>query len=411
MIFLLGGCRKTDVPDPVSPSDNTGKIQPVGTPQGDIVSKSIGPEGGSISLPDNAVTVTVPAGALAAPAVVGIQPVSNTNPAALGKAYRLTPHGQRFQKPVAIKFSYANASDSVNLPEALGLAYQDSAGVWQFTGGNAVDTVQKTVTYQSTHFSDWSLMRWLVLKPVQAKLGDGEELTLGAFHYVPFKQCNCDEDIIVPIPEGKPYPVGDPQPLDRKYINKWSLAGPGTLIPTTANEAVYKAPASIVAYYTAAVSLQLKSAHTLLLVSNIQLVPAGTFEMRINGGAWKAYSAAAFQLEPGKAGISFISDNERLSMFFPNAKGTYEWDGVYGNHTTGFNYWPNGTATVYESTYEKNVGIYESGGSVRITEYGDVGQYIAGSFTLEPSGYYSATTGKQLGTYNIEARFRLKRAR
>jgi len=411
LLILMAACRKSDVAGAAQPSPITGEKRPVGTPSGNITTQNIGTMGGIIGLPDSSIVITIPAGALPAPTDISIQPITNTNIAGLGAAWRLTPHGTIFQKPVSITLSYAAMQDSVNLPQTLSLAYQDSSGIWQCTGGNIIDTAKKTVTFKSTHFSDWSLMPWLMLKPVQATLGDGEELTLQALHYIPYQQCNCDDDLIVPIPEGKPYPVGDPQPLDKKYIGQWNLAGPGTLIPTTTNEAVYKAPASILSFYTATVSLQLKSAHTLILVSNIRLSPNNSFEMRVNNGAWKSYDAAAFRLDAGKAGISFISGVERLSMFFPDAKGTYEWDGVYGNQTTGFNYWPNGTGTAYESNYEKGLGLYDSGGSINITSFGDVGQYITGSFSIQPAGYYSTADGHQIGAYPIEARFRLKRTR
>lgn len=410
-ILLLASCRK----DPVTPnqisSDTTGKKQPVGTPLGNVFTKSIGTEGGTVTLPDNSVSISIPAGALSAATNINIQPITNTNPAGFGNAFRLTPHGELFQKPITITFSYASIKDSITVPETLGLSYQDGNGVWQFAGGSTVDTVRKTVSFQSTHFSDWELMPWLILRPVQTTLNEGEEVTIEALHYIPVEKCNCDDDWLLPPLKMKPYPVGDPQPLDKKYIGQWNLIGQGTLIPTTSNEAVYKAPASITIDKTATVTLQLKSQHTLILVSDINLKSNNSFEMRINGGAWKSYNAVGYVQMPGQAAVAFNTDNIRFSMYFPASVGSHAWDNLSGNYTSAFNYWPSGTTTVYQgSYYDSNNDLRDSGGSVTITEFGKVGEYITGTFSAQPAGYYSTSTGKQIGTATIEARFHLKRA-
>ncbi|MFT3701685.1 MAG: hypothetical protein QM802_04920 [Agriterribacter sp.] len=181
------------------------------------------------------------------------------------------------------------------------------------------------------------------------------------------------------------------------------------MIPGVDNLAAYKAPANIIANTTATVSLQLKSTHTLILVSNIKLQSNNWFEMRIGNGPWKSYEASAVQLDATKCSIAFIQNQERLSMFFPASKGTHGWDEVVGFGTAAFNYWPNGAATAYEANYTKDLGLFDSDGSVEITQYGAVGGFVEGTFTIDPAGYYNVSDSHQIGTYKIEGRFKLKR--
>jgi hypothetical protein len=417
-ILLIGiaslhtACSKKADPVP-PPAGVTGKKSPIGTSDGESVSKTIGAEGGTIMLPDTAVVITVPAGALTTPTTITIEPVTNTNVAGVGKAFRLTPHGTQFKKPVAITFSYAAISDSVTLPAALGLAYQGDDGVWQFTTDNTIDTVHKTITYHSSHFSDWSMMQWLSLKPIQTSLGESEEVTIQALQFIPLAPCHCDEDLVVPLPSlGAGYPVGDPVPLDRKYIGSWQLAGTGTLIPTTGNQAVYKAPPKIPFNTTATVSCQLKSAHTLILVSNVVLLSDNTFELRINGGPWRQIEVALTQLQPGQLSIATpgVGNDVTLTMFFPQRKGTSPWgDDASGNVVSGFFYAPSGGSDPhYSGFYEDLDGNHYSGGNMNISVLGGIGEFTTGTFTLNPSGYYLG--GKQKTTDVIEGRYKLKRS-
>jgi len=415
-LFLLGiallqtACNKKDDSQP-APETVTGEKRPTGVSEGAAINKIIGTEGGTIALPGNAITVTVPAGALSEPTSISIEPITNTNLAGIGKAFRLTPHGKQFNKPVAISFSYAVISDSISSPDVLGLAYQDNNGVWQFTGGSVVDTAQKTVTYNSTHFSDWSMMPWLMLRPYNSILAEGEEKNIQAYRFIPFEKCEC---LFMPIPKfGSDYPVGDPVLLDRKHIESWNLVGPGTLIPTTGNEGVYKAPANIPLNTSATVIVKLKSElHTLLLQSNITLLSNSTFEIRLNNGPWKSLPVALVQLFPGK--LSIATDGtvkEKLSMFFPQKKGSFAWDeDDNGDIVTGFNYFPAGAPSpVYMPNYDDETKDWHySSGNITITELGDVGQFTTGAFKLSPSGLYEM--GKQISKATIEGRFRLKRA-
>ena len=264
--------------DAVAPGSGPiqGTEQPVGESLGDRVTKQIGPAGGSLQSEDGALTITVPAGALTALTEVGIEPITSTCPGGIGDGWRLTPHGKAFAKPVQIKLDYSTRKDSVSLPQALGMAYQDSKGIWRFVGATAVDANARTLTMQTNHFSDWTLLQWMTLSPISARLNEKQQVTLKALEYAA-PALDAEGLVVLSVADYENgYPVGnDPQPLDPKYIKKWSLAGAGSLKPSAnGTEAVYTAPAQIQKTSTVAVSLELKGLFKgqALLVSNITLL-------------------------------------------------------------------------------------------------------------------------------------------
>src|SRR5688572_28323673 len=73
-----------------------GLVTTVGTPTGTATTKVIGTAGGTLSTPDNSLTVQIPAGTLSSDQTISIQPITNTNPASKGAAYRITPHDITF---------------------------------------------------------------------------------------------------------------------------------------------------------------------------------------------------------------------------------------------------------------------------------------------------------------------------
>ncbi|MBO0930253.1 IPT/TIG domain-containing protein [Fibrella aquatilis] len=262
--------------DPVAPGQDGGPVQgieqPVGESLGDPVTKKIGPAGGNLQSADGALTITVPAGALTALTEVGIEPITSTCPGGIGDGWRLTPHGTTFAKPVQLTINYSAQKDSVSLPQALGMAYQDSKGIWRFVGQKAVDANTHKLTVQTTHFSDWVYLQWMTLSPITARVGAKQQVKLEALQYAPVALDA--EGLVIPIiAEYKDgYPVGDPHPLPAKYIKKWSLAGAGSLNAPGGAEATYTAPGQILKSTTVAVSLELKGfREQAILVSNITL--------------------------------------------------------------------------------------------------------------------------------------------
>src|SRR5450759_2420723 len=137
----------------------------VGVPNGSATSATIGAAGGSVSTPDGKIALTIPAGALASNTVISIQPLTNMAHGKIGAAYRLTPDGQTFLKPVTLTFTYTDEDLLGTAAEFLGAAFQTAAGYWQWAGAATVDTTAKTVSVSSSHFSDWSNVKGLQIRP------------------------------------------------------------------------------------------------------------------------------------------------------------------------------------------------------------------------------------------------------
>lgn len=113
----------------------------------------IGPEGGSVTLEDGAVVLTVPAGALleevwftAIPTVA----VPDVPAAVSGTTYELGPPGTVFGSPVTITVLY----DAARLPQGTGAddlgVFQVQGGAWSLAGTPAVNPAAGTVSGQLT---------------------------------------------------------------------------------------------------------------------------------------------------------------------------------------------------------------------------------------------------------------------
>jgi hypothetical protein len=259
-----------------------GLVCAVGVQKGKAVKAGMGSEGGIVRSADDRVIITVPAGALTRQTTIEVAPISNTNPAGNGLAYRITPHGIRFQKPVSISFSYAGEKDQKRIPQLQGIAYQDENGVWKSVRNGAIDTAAKRITVYTSHFSDWSEFETMKLAPENPILATGQSAVIKAVQYVG------NDELLQPLgPQGgAEVAIGSPHDLPVNKIKAWRLSGVGAIKPS-GQKADYKAPAMIKGYTaTAAVSLELNTTHgQVLLISNIVVMNEG-ITFRIDGGKW-----------------------------------------------------------------------------------------------------------------------------
>ncbi|MDF2191923.1 hypothetical protein [Paraflavitalea sp. CAU 1676] len=397
LALLATACGKKDTPAQDGKIEIVPKVSGVGTPTGAATTKVIGAAGGFVTSADHSVTITIPSGALSANTTIGIQPIINTNVGGKGTAYRLTPHGQQFAKPVEIAMAYLPFKDSMAFPLTAVLSFQGDDGVWQMPSGSVVDTTAKVVEYSTTHFSDWAIMERVSLKPVTATLGEGEKLNIVALIYnaVP-NPCNCMDDLLQPLPpRGNPYPVGEPAALPVRYIKNWKLVGPGSIDRTTGNSVEYKAPASIPGFTTATVVMQLNGDDQgkYLLLSNIKLTSESWIEMSVAGGAKVMHPATpavksgdTYILSGGDEGIG-----NYIMMKWDGGVGTHAWELGNGNSwhyiKPGMTY---GSRWIDISIPERPEKV--SGGGVTVTRIS--GGWIEGTFTVSRAGYddFTVTT-------------------
>jgi len=202
----------------------------VGTPEGNKVSKDMGPAGGTLASPDGRLTLTVPQNAIAETVTFAVQPVTNKFDGGLGSSYRLEPVGKTFTNPLEISIRYDDHDLEGTVPEVLSLAYQDKEGAWHMQKVIKLDKDKKTITVSTTHFSIWSLIFRTKLSPSKATLRVGESLDISML------RCNGPGFIDKFLDSSVNCKAG------WGYGDKWKLLGEGKLTQDYPRM-VYTAPA------------------------------------------------------------------------------------------------------------------------------------------------------------------------
>ncbi|MFN8344549.1 MAG: hypothetical protein U0X91_06080 [Spirosomataceae bacterium] len=426
LILLSVACKKENEaePDPeTAPVNQTGEITPVGTPEVEAVSATIGPAGGSIESADKRLRVTIPAGALSTTQTISVQPISNHCPSGQGQAYRLTPHGLPFAKPATITIQYTESDLEGTFAEALAVAWQTEEGKWAAVAPYQTDTLSKELSVQTTHFSDWSLYQSIFINPKEGYVDPGKQVTLSVYKQLP----SIEGDLKV-IPAAAP--------LDRKYIKGWSLAGEGILRPSDPNnnKAIYTAPGYIPANnpVTVAVEVTMPGGMTGKIFTRIYVAPEGLI-YRINGGRWvtTVSELGAYTVDsPGRGTFITFRAGNKTGSSFSNAHLIWKAD-QKGRMLTDINItmpWeldkkninapqfllnenPTGHP-IYVYYYEQGRSVYPSPGYLTFNKKAaDLShQYVVGKFLLEKAGIVESTniTDPFIGTAKIEGFFRVK---
>ena len=180
-VWMLS-CKKNDPPTPVA--DSTPIITDKGTPTGDPVTATIGPSGGTIQTSDGNISITIPQDALSSATQISIQPITNNGPSGLGSGYSLLPEGTTFSKPVKLTFHYDSTILNGSNENFLWIVTQANDGSWNAMLNSDLDTISKTVTVESTHFSAWMLGTPFQLEPGNKIVKPGEVVNLKLLYYV-----------------------------------------------------------------------------------------------------------------------------------------------------------------------------------------------------------------------------------
>lgn len=410
-VVLADACKKelpgNDVP--ATPDTESGQVTPVGDVQEAGVTTVISTSGGTIQSADGRLHISIPAGAVTQNTTFSVQRISNTNIAGLGQAYRMLPHGTLFSKPVTISFTYDTADFEGASIDVAGIAYQDVKGVWQGSGAIR-DTVKKTLSVSTTHFSDWSLFAAFAIYPASAVLEPGKSLALHVINYT------FDDDLIPPTP-AIAKPIGPQRDVTAQYIKEWKLGGGGNL-QANGKEAVYTAPATIPSKNPVAVSVKLKGPDNslYLLVSNIYISAEGV-TFRINDGPWMHGTVplgvvavnGIHSLDAAIVPISGGAADAALSLKWTGypSGGHINW----GETLPWFLYQPPGN-TAYQQFIQQGSSIIPSAGGIDFSRYSETsGADIMGSFILERAGKRVITATSITWTpVKIEGFFKTKRS-
>ncbi|WP_266365004.1 hypothetical protein [Tellurirhabdus rosea] len=136
-LATLLACQPSPTVDPSRPSekpvgDNPAQTTEAGKPLGAAVQQSVGPAGGSITVPaaGQALTLTFPAGALRSTTPVKVQLVENKAPGGIGPALEVFPKDIALDKPVTISWQYGADGLNGTGSSVVGMAYQQSDGTW-----------------------------------------------------------------------------------------------------------------------------------------------------------------------------------------------------------------------------------------------------------------------------------------
>ncbi len=256
---------------------------PVGSVLGAAVSAVIGSDGGELQSADGSVTLLVPAGAFSADTTVSIQPISNEALGGIGNAFRIRPEGLHSNLPMTLRFKPGADDLQGSALRFINIGFQDSAGHWRVYEQPQRDSASNTVSVQTTHFSDWSMLAGVQLRPGKATV------KTAATQLLTIQYCESDE-----------YPVDDPDygqlpvllechaaPNTALSAQHWSVNGAeggsavtGTVVANAdkdTGEAFYSAPYNVPDVNPVAVSVEVHDPENpgdkTLLVSNITLVP------------------------------------------------------------------------------------------------------------------------------------------
>ncbi len=311
-VLLTASCGK-DTPsvsdDDRQPVFGEPVVKGKGQPIGDIASAVIGPEGGVLWYED-VLQVEVPAGAVDQPTMFGIQPISNTHDEAeTSQAFRLTPEGTHFKRPVKISFLYEPTAEGN--PQARMVAFQRHDGIWCGVS-TALDESQRQLIVETTHFSDWVWFDMMSLRKDKESVGAGEEVKLKLLEQVlgELIPANHIDSVSLAAMEDIGYWKND------VTVSGWKIvSGPGSLEPKIntnmlLGDAIYRAPAAINEVTDVEIQVEVESRNgyisdrtapngrrklgKLILLTKIRLVPDNYFYLQMDG--------VRYDLSPGAAG-------------------------------------------------------------------------------------------------------------
>jgi hypothetical protein len=397
------------VPNPEKPViDPTGLVCPVGEPIGvSDLNVPVGPAGGTVESEDGKVRIDIPAGALTSEENIRIEPITNTNPTGKGPAYRLEPHGTTFAKAVKLTFTYDQVDLQATVAEALQIAYQADNGVWMAMPGIKLNKQDRTITIETTHFSDWSYFSYIHLSPQQRGVRPGESVNMVVYTTMAI------DEFLAPLVKSEP--VVQLHENQTVPVVRWAISeGIGKLATTgTGNTNTYTAPTGIVKPTPVTVTAQVtsKGKELLLLLSSMMIMPEGII-YRLDGGPWihrigaaQRYSGqvvtiGAAKVSSGDTGLTLnisipqLNGNKNINLSWGLSalfvaspmEGYLNYQCYYGIRPT----FSPGSLLISDISYSaKNTGVESAN--------------VNGSFTVTKAGVYDASG--YVGAHTIEGFF------
>src|SRR5690606_34882542 len=88
------------------------------------------------------------------------------------------PEGITFASPVRLTFRFTPEQVLGTASQLLRVASQTRDGFWELHETATLDADEQTVSFDASHFSDWSLVTGTLLSPQEATVRPGETVSL-----------------------------------------------------------------------------------------------------------------------------------------------------------------------------------------------------------------------------------------
>ena len=348
---------------------------------GETVTKMIGSEGGTIISEDGLLTVTIPEGSLSADTEIGIQMIENTNPAVFGFSYRITPHHITFSKPAVLSFKYEDEMLDKIDPSILFISTFENSK-WMAMAGK-VNQEQKIISFETSHFSDWSMVNSIKITPTSQYLAEEES------SYLRIIEFGLDQQ---KLKEGQAMPIQQPKTIDSRFVKTWDIHGRGTLM-MLGSSASYTAPSgnSDLGKDEIVATINYQKG-TLLLYAWVRLLRPGVY-LEVEGKKYAFPDVTQWyngyistQTDQGSLSIRILGETI-------NSTGQWRWKNQTDLPTTFEFDTPidkNGNTKSYKAYYYpgKNADQRDSNGRIQIFYFGSHDDYVSGSFTITDAGIF-----------------------
>ncbi len=238
-----------------------------GVPAGPPVVVSIGPAGGVASTADGAITVTIPAGALARQTDITIRPLVPTAPQSFGNAYRIEPANLAHSKPIMITLQVAEDLLGQFGADGVGIAYRRPSGVWRADlnstssvtsssfrpagslAGSRARTVSVTRVEGRGLWVEYAVIAFWALLPHDATIATGSSIPVRALACLKEVETSSEpsgeEETLEPLPICRPSIREATWTVDGVTNGNNNVGVVSTGTSSTASEALYLAPNTI----------------------------------------------------------------------------------------------------------------------------------------------------------------------
>lgn len=219
----------------------------IGKPVGEKKIEKMNKDGGKLISPDGRMELIIPPGSLPSKTNISIQATTNMAPGGRGISYQLEPSGIQFLQPAQIIFHYTDKDFDGSMETLQGISFQDEKGQWYRLKNPSLDTINKTISGNITHFSTWGLFDFCEIKPAAARVKVGKKLSLSIIiNYPPgdpsAHSTGANDDDILAAPAAKLAAV----------VKTWAANGVtggnniyGTISPVHGNQVTFTAPATV----------------------------------------------------------------------------------------------------------------------------------------------------------------------